>query len=269
MFVYFHETDSFPYQPIHPLWAFMISMVAFLIFLMIDRTIKKSRKQSFQHDQGNIWLQHNTLLSFIHSFISSIFIIVAVLRAPEMFHDPMSHTNFFNYALIAFSLGYFIWDFFDCTLNSSSSMLAILFHHIIVISFLLLILIRSRNVGYALQALSLEINSVFLHGRRLLRWYNPISSSVDVQQLLKNIMDIGNYVTFIIFRFVVVIHGLYMSYIERHRLDRLSHVVVVLSVSGIGVLNVVLFYRLVKNQLKRKIKSVNKARRSHSIIADN
>ena len=251
---YFHESDLFPHRPIHPIWLLSLSTLGFVFFRIVDRSIKSTPARSVRPDVATDWLRHNTLLSFIHSTLCSLGIIIAVLRAPEMLDDPMSHTNFFNYSLIAFSIGYFCWDFLDCLYNSSSPMVAILVHHISVISFLILILLRTHNLGYALHALSLEINSVFLHGRRLLRWYPP-AVSPSSQKLLKVTVDIGNYVTFFFFRFVVVINGLYVAFTQRHRLTPLVHAFTTICVAFIGVLNLVLFYRLVKNQRQRKVKS--------------
>ncbi|CAF0775131.1 unnamed protein product [Rotaria sordida] len=264
---YFHETDTFPYRPINPIWIIIYTTLSFIFFLIIDQTTKsisKIKDQNNRNNNNNNWLRQNTLLSFIHSSICSILIIIAILRAPEMFDDPLSHINFFNYTLICFSVGYFFWDFFDCLQNSTSSTFAILIHHITVITFFLHILIRTRNIGYGLYALSLEINSVFLHARRLLRWYSPISSSNNSKKILKLYIDIGNYITFILFRFGVVIIGLRLLYIQRNRLDPIVHIFTVMCVSSIGILNIVLFYRLVKNQISRKFE-----RKKDKLIEDN
>ncbi len=254
---YFHETDVYPYRPINQIWMIIYTFLSFIFFYIVDRITKSSSK--------NIdWLRQNTLLSFIHSAICSMLIIIAVLRAPEMMDDPLSHINYFNYALIAFSIGYFIWDFFDCLQNSQSSTFAILIHHIVVITFLSHILFQTRNIGYGLYALSLEINSVFLHARRLLRWFAPISTSIYYQRALKRFIDVGNYITFILFRFGVVYVGLHALYNQSHRLDPIVHKFTVISVSSIGILNIVLFYRLIKNQINRKSK-----RKHNKLIEDN
>ncbi|CAF3034838.1 unnamed protein product [Rotaria socialis] len=263
-FFYFHETDVFPYRPISPIWSIIYIILSFIFFLIIDLKTKSTAKPKDSHDRNNNWLRQNTLLSFIHSSICSVLIIISVLRAPEMFDDPLSHINYFNYALVAFSLGYFCWDFFDCLQNSTSSTFAILIHHIVVITFLLHILLRSRNIGYALFALSLEINSVFLHARRLLRWYSPMSASANSKKSLKLYIDIGNYITFIIFRFGVVYYGLQQLYVQRHRLDPIVLTFTALSVSAIAILNVVLFYRLIKNQISRKLRT-----KKDKLIEDN
>src|SRR6202044_3960350 len=131
-------TDIYPYRPISQIWMIINALLSFTFFIIVDQMTKINTK--------NNWSKKNTLLSFIHSTISSILIIIAVLRAPEMLDDPLSHINFFNYSTIAFSIGYFCWDFFDCWKNSTSSTFAILIHHVIVITFLSHILSRTRNI---------------------------------------------------------------------------------------------------------------------------
>ncbi|UJR26517.1 hypothetical protein I4U23_007840 [Adineta vaga] len=244
---YFHSTDVYPYRPIKPIWMIFFMSWSFIFFFFVNKKTKSTYKTD--------WLKQNTLLSFIHSTICSILIIIAVIRAPEMFNDPLSHSNFFNYSLIAFSIGYFLWDFYDCLKNSVSSIVPILFHHIVVITFLSHVLLRTRNVGYALYALSLEINSVFLHARRLLRWY---SSNFQQVKLLQFFIDVGNYITFIIFRFGIVFIALRTLFLQRNRFEPFIYLFTVLCVCAIGILNVVLFYRLLKNQVSPKTKSNEK-----------
>jgi hypothetical protein len=169
-----------------------------------------------------------------------------------MFIDPLSHSNHFNFALIAFSIGYFLSDFVDCLRNATSSISAILIHHIVVITFFTHVLLYTRNVGYALYALSLELNSVFLHARRLLRWYSPSSRSLTFQSQLRNFVDVGNYLTFVLFRFGIVLIGLRALHVQRDRLDPVVHLFTVLITSAIGTLNLVLFYRLLRNQITRR-----------------
>lgn len=238
-----HGLDRFSYQPISRIWMIMYISSSVCFFIKLNRMIRVCKSN---------WLRENTLLSFIHAIICSVLIIIGVLRAPEMFEDPLSHSNHFNYALIAFSIGYFLYDLFDCLQNSNSSLMAILGHHIIVITFLTHVLYHTRNMGYAIYGLSIEINSMFLHARRLLRWYSPVTTSNFYNNLIKIFVNIGNYFTFILFRFGIVIVGLRALYTQRNRLHPVAHALTVMTSLGIGILNVVLFYRLSKNQLRSK-----------------
>ena len=153
--VYFHPSDLFPYRPVPFGWMCTCVSLSFIVFHLC------SWKIALNHETSSTWLKRNTLLSFLHAVVSSVLLIIAVVRAPEMFDDPLSHSNHFNYALIGLSVGYFLYDFLDCLRNSTGATPAILAHHVVVITFFTHILLHTRNLGYGLHALSLEANSVF------------------------------------------------------------------------------------------------------------
>jgi hypothetical protein len=238
--IYYHETDLFPYQPVSHVWTIIYIVLSFGFFNILNRMT----------DEKHNWLKQNTLISFIHSSITSVLVIISVVRAPEIFKDPLSHSNDFNYAVLAFTAGYFLYDFVDCLLNATSNFYPILFHHIVVLAFLVYVLYYTRNIGYSIYGLSIEMNSMFLHGRRLLRWYK----SIYYYNLVKIVADIGNYITFIILRFGIIFVVLRAAYSQQDRLHPIVYYFSVLCVLAIGVLNVVLLYRLIKNDLRKKSK---------------
>ncbi|CAF1664274.1 unnamed protein product [Adineta ricciae] len=257
---YIDQTDLFPYEPIHQKYMFTYILLSFMFFTYCNQKI---------HRKKSNWLQQNTLLSFIHASICSILLIIGVLRATEMLEDPLSHANHFNYTLLAFSIGYFLYDFVDCVQNSTTSVVPILIHHIIVIVFFSHVLYYTRNIGYAIYGLSLEINSVFLHARRLIRWYSPFSKTIHFQNFLKIFIDIGNYVTFVLFRFGIVIAGLRALHREGFRLNPIARYFTVLITMAMGVFNFILFYRLVKNQLFGKQSKRQKPSEDDVLVIDN
>ncbi|CAF2698139.1 unnamed protein product [Rotaria sp. Silwood2] len=262
--MYFHESDLFPYEPISPILMIIYILSSYWFFTILNQMIIPNKI-----DKTN-WLKYNILLSCIHAAICSLLLIIGVLRAPEIFQDPLSHANHFNYALISFSTGYFLYDFIDCIKSSTSSTIAFLFHHIIVMAFFIHVLFYTRNIGYAIYGLSIEVNSFFLHARRVLRWHSPIFKSIYYNNLLKIFIDIGNYITFILFRFGIVIVGLRALFIQRNRLNPFVLIFTTMASSAIGILNIVLFYRLVKNQLMRKLKIKQEKQNEDTIsIANN
>jgi hypothetical protein len=123
-----------------------------------------------------------------------------------------------------------------------------------VIGFLVHVLYNTRNVGYAIYGLAIEINSIFLHARRLVRWYSPITTSVYYNNLIKNLVNIGNYFTFIFCRFGIVIIGLKALYIQKNRLHPIVHLCTVGIGLAMGVLNIILFYRVSRSQFRCKAK---------------
>ena len=230
--LYVHVADRFPYRPNSSTWMMTYISLSFIFFSLLQRSI------SFQ----STWFQKNTFISWIHSSISSILLIIGVVRAPEMFDDPLSHNNHFNSALVAFSLGYFLFDFVDFLFHTKSWFSAILLHHLIAIVFLAEVLFNSRNVGYALYGLSLEMNSIFLHARRLCQWFYPTRTK------LKRFIYIGNIVTFVVFRFIIVSFGLRALITESDRLNPLIHRLVSVFSLTITVMNFVLFYRILQKK---------------------
>lgn len=261
---YFDESDFYPYRPISRWYmvVYMLSSAAF--FHLCNEQIHVNCP-----DRKTRWVKKNTILSFIHSTLSSVLLIIAVLRAPEMFEDPLSHSNHFNYALLSFSVGYFLYDFVECLQNSTTAIFPIIAHHVIVVSFFVHILYHTRNVGYALYGLSLELNSFFLHARRLLRWYSPMFRSVRQRQLLKIGIEIGNYVTFIVLRFGVCCFSLCQLYLYAPRLHPVVWTYTALSTVAMGIFNSILFYRLVKNQLRSEKKEKNEDQTDDGVLLVN
>ena len=247
--IYFHELDLFQYEPISPIWMIIYILSSYCFFTILNRRIV-----SIKMDKST-WKKRNTLLSFIHAAICSVLLVIGILRAPEIFQDPLSHSNRFNYALIALSIGYFLYDSVDCLQNATLLINGFLFHHVIVIVFFIHVLFYTRNVGYAIYGLSLEVNSFFLHARRLFRWFSPILTSIDNNNRLKLLIDAGNYITFILFRFGTVVIGLRALCIQGHRMNSIAHIFTAVISLCIGILNIVLFYRLIKSQLIGKSKN--------------
>ena len=253
--MYYHGLDVFPYQPISRIWMTMYILSSFCFFTKLNRLIRTGNNCR-KVIQAN-WSRENTLLSFIHASMCSLLIIIGVIRAPELFEDPLSHSNHFNYAILAFSTGYFIYDLLDCVRNSTKSIKGILLHHLMVIGLFVYGLYYTRNIGYSIYGLAIEINSIFLHARRLVRWYSPITTSAYYNNLIKNFVDIGNYLTFIFCRFGIVIIGLRALYIQKNRLHPFVHTSIVSIGLAMGVLNIVLFYRVSRSHFRCKAKEEN------------
>ena len=83
----------------------------------------------------SLWMIKNLQISFIHSTLCSLFIIYTVVTNPKMFQDPILYSSNECYLLVAFSVGYFIYDFTDMYSNKKSvEMYAVSAHHFIAIS---------------------------------------------------------------------------------------------------------------------------------------
>ena len=95
-------------------------------------------------------------------------------------------------------------------------------------------------LGYALVALTAEVNSIFLHGRQLLLMLN-----ISKKSMLYLVNSVINIFTFILFRFGVL---LWMGWWLAQNYNKVPVVLVLVASSGLFIMfavNVVLFYRLI------------------------
>ena len=203
----------------------------------------------------SLWMIKNLQISFIHSTLCAIFIIFTVYRVPDMFDDLILHTSNESYLLVAFSIGYFFYDFFDmCANNKVLEMWVVTGHHFIVISLFSYHITNVYCLGYSLIALCMEFNSVFLHARKLAKLYGCKKSDT-----VYKIISFFNFLTFIIFRFGVLIYLFHDIYKYNHRLSKNYYVLLLCCAIGMTIMNIGLFRQLVLKDF-RKSKTTNEAK---------
>ena len=163
--------------------------------------------------QKIIWTTKNLQISLAHSFLCSVWLVRITLYRSEMFKDLVTYVSWDTYLLITFSCGYFLYDFYDIYANGhlKEQWVVCLHHWIVLISFGYH-LIYLVNIGYTVLALYMEFNSVFLHARKLMRFYDFASSSPFV--LVDKIL---NLLTFTVFRFGVLAMIVWGIFKDGHR----------------------------------------------------
>lgn len=168
--------------------------------------------------------------------------------------------------LISFSVGYFIHDLVDmarCHRKRSSYELMV--HHVCVILCFGLAVCSAMFVGYAVVALFVEVNSIFLHTRQLLiiRGTNKAEPKYRLNSML-------NIATFVIFRITVL--GWMTRWIVMHK-DHLSLPVYTLGSIGLAIImlmNIVLFFRICNVDFtNKKHKELNKGLAQAKYLEDN
>nr|KAG5704640.1 hypothetical protein BaRGS_025282 [Batillaria attramentaria] len=151
------------------------------------------------------------------------------------------------YILLAFSTGYFLYDFLDHILQGQSmKQWEVTLHHIAVLFIFGYNLLFHTSVAFSVLALIVEINSVFLHFRKLLQMVQlPFS-----HWLYRTTVAL-NLVTFVFFRgaaMVLIWAGLLYS---RHKFSVVYFVALGLVMVFMIVLNPVLFWRLLRSDVLR------------------
>ena len=108
--------------------------------------------------------------------------------------------------------------------------------------------LQCRYIAFNVIALLAEVNSVFLHFRKLMQM-----SKVDYTSFLYRINVFLNLATLVFGRFGGLVAIFYGIYHWHHRAHKLYTVALIFTCSSLVVLNIVLFARLIRSDLLRGI----------------
>jgi hypothetical protein len=262
----------------------MFSIIFYLIYLLVDSSLDKEKHynlalRSFERYeqavlrrrqnepskmrdeaqeqeqrqrklQYTIWTNRNLQISFVHSVLCSIWLVyILIARYAELQHDLLYSVTWDMYLLLAFSCGYFLYDFYDICANGylKREWVICLHHWIVLISFGYH-MINLISIGYTVIALIMEFNSVFLHARKLLKFYGYKRTS-----WLVNLNCFLNILTFVLFRFGVLVVIFYSIRIDGHRVSLQYLCVLVVFVSMMAVINLILFKRIVEKDVVPRV----------------
>ncbi|CAL1544591.1 unnamed protein product, partial [Lymnaea stagnalis] len=116
------------------------------------------------------WKWRNLFVSWIHSCLSATWVLMCMLVYPVFLNDLIHHVNYFTYFCTCFGTGYFMYDFLDLLRNKKMKVFwQVAVHHVAVVSIFFYNIAIRAQIGFTLIALSVEVNSVFLHWRKLLQ----------------------------------------------------------------------------------------------------
>ncbi len=198
--------------------------------------------------KDSLWMINNLQISFIHSCLCVLFISFTVFKNPHMFDDLILHTSNEAYLLVAFSVGYFLYDFYDTyRSNKVFEMWVVTIHHVIVISLFSYHIINVYCLGYSLIALCMEFNSVFLHSRKLIKLYGYKKTD-----LIYRINSFFNFFTFVLFRFGVLIYILVDIFLYNHRITKNYFILLLSCFGSMTIMNIGLFLRLVMKDFRKQ-----------------
>ncbi|NXX73551.1 TLCD2 protein, partial [Urocolius indicus] len=151
-------------------------------------------------------------------------------------HPPGAHS------LVAVSVGYFLEDFVDMLCNQKlHQSWELLFHHAVVIVCLGIAVLLQQYVGFALVALLVEINSIFLHLRQILLMANLAHSAC---YRLTSILNLGTYV---VFRMATLAWMSRWLFLNRGTVPPAACAVGTLGMVIMTPMNLILFYRLLRS----------------------
>nr|XP_046245477.1 TLC domain-containing protein 1 [Scatophagus argus] len=221
----------------HPGPAVLVCSLLFRVVhhLLQKLPVPKVVKQNDLHS----WKWRNLSVSMVHSLLTGTWALACVVVWPETLSNIHSHHTPLSYLLVCVSTGYFVQDAGDIILTGHArASWEFLLHHALVIWCFLYTLYTQLYVAGAVIALFVEVNSVTLHLRLMLKLAGAQSSSTY------HINKYANLLTYITFRLST---QFYLTWYIVHNyswLDRGGYFLFSMIVMNIMIL--IYFYRLLR-----------------------
>ncbi|XP_044286538.1 TLC domain-containing protein 2 isoform X2 [Varanus komodoensis] len=163
---------------------------------------------------------------------------------PQMAEDLLDAHPLAAHRLLGVSVGYFLQDFLDMVCHQKLRQCwELLFHHSVVIACFGFAFLVHRYVGFAMVALLVEINSIFLHLRTILRMAGLANTP---SYRLTSLLNLGTYVVFRIMTLAWMMRWLLLN---RESIPPGSYALSMLGMAIMTPMNVVLFFRLLRSDL--------------------
>ncbi|XP_060754003.1 TLC domain-containing protein 1-like [Neoarius graeffei] len=190
-----------------------------LVFRVVHHLLRKlPLPKVVEHDELRSWKWRNLSVSLVHSLLTGPWAITCVCLWPEMLSSMHSFSTPVCHLLVSVSAGYFVQDAGDIIFSGHSiGSWEFLLHHFLVLWCFLYNLYTKRYVAGAVVALLVEVNSMTLHARLLLKLAGAQGSRLYHANKFLNLFT---YVTFrlgaqfyityyIIINFSLLQHGSY------------------------------------------------------------
>ncbi|KAG9485851.1 hypothetical protein GDO78_008760 [Eleutherodactylus coqui] len=168
-----------------------------------------------------------------------------------MAEDLVSTHSCSSHTLVAVSVGYFIHDFVDMLQNQKLlQSWELLFHHTVVITCFGISVLLHHYVGFAVVALLVEINSIFLHLRQILLMANLAKTTM---YRVNSLLNLGTYVIFRISTLAWMTRWLVLN---RENVPLLPYTIGSVGMAIMTAMNAVLFYRLLRSDFLKAARDV-------------
>ncbi|XP_030634558.1 calfacilitin-like [Chanos chanos] len=227
-----------------------LSILTFsLLFRVVHRLLHSlPLPKGLQHDEFRAWKWRNLSVSLVHSLLTGTWAVTCVILRPELLNNLHSYYTPVSYLLICVSSGYFVQDAGDIILTGHAwGSWEFLLHHALVIWCFLYALYTQRYVAGAVIALFVEVNSVTLHTRLMLKLAGAQSSS------LYRINKVLNLLTYVCFRLSAQFYITWYIIRNYSWLDHGGYFLA--SMILINVMILVYFYRLLRSDFFPRSKS--------------
>jgi len=231
-----------------PILAWMLGYAALLLFVVRRQIVPRlPLQEKKRRDPVALAGVENTTVSFINSIVQSC--IVVSLWLAHLLGFSGLFCGYVELFVCSF-LGYNLYDLIAGLVVADGAVFrrepGLLVHHVIVISSLALSLVEPYAMYYQVIATLCEVNSIFLHGRFIVRQCDPSSSLYVAYERPLNVMQYATYLTWRLGSSLYLAPtGLTHGQLTGNQFWG------VLSV-GLLTINIVYLYLLVKGDLKQR-----------------
>jgi len=178
----------------------MLEFVQFTaLFLCINKLVEKNAPTGHLSKERQA-KYNNIATSLVHSAITGLGSLYLFYIDDKLSTDLIHHYNEKSFWLAQLSLGYFIYDAFDCARINHFQVSAfpeMALHHLVVLACFGASVLKRMFLGLTMVAMLMEVNSIFLHLRTLCL-YNGLKNTY-----LYRLISISNIVSMIVFRLLV------------------------------------------------------------------
>jgi hypothetical protein len=209
-------------------------------YLIVTVTGEKLRQHKIKR-----W--KNGFVALVHAILASGLIGFLVSNHPEILTElTITSDNELVYFANCFVVGYFIYNTLDSlTMYKTQVFYETMLHHFIVLTIYSIVLLTKNYIACVSVFIFFEINNIFLNIRQILFFYE-----YDKTKFFYRINSILNMLTFIVFRLGILVWvSLWFSesFAQMHILIALT---VMFSLFIFSILNVILFVRCVRADLR-------------------
>lgn len=246
----------------------LYTVLSMLVFTCVNVMLTFILPELFHelYAQSNFWRFKNTFVSWSHSIISTLFVIVNIITTPQVFDDMINVSTKLSYITICVSTGYFIYDALDIVISNkklSPQSWEVLAHHFVIIGIFWVPLVTNKFVGYTLAALSIEFNTVFLHLRFML-----VFNGVDKSSIKFRIVSILNLVTFVMFRILTLCWMTRWIVLNRHLVHVGWFSLGSFGLAAMMVINILLLQRLLQSDFRNHSKQASSTSNGHHFVKE-
>jgi len=204
--------------------------------------------------EKNAWKWKNISISLVHSVISGVWSCFCFYDNPKLAEDMIKTHTIPAHTLISFSVGYFIYDTIDMLIyQRNRQSYELMGHHVVIIVCFGVSIVSRMYVGYAVVALVIELNSIFLHLRQLLQ-----ICQFKKDNKIYRVNSIINLATFVGFRISVMAWMSKWMLINKDLIPFVFYTLGSIGLAIMTVMNIILFYRLLQSDFIRKKESTIK-----------